>query len=329
MSGFDLVTGGAGFIGVHLVRVLRDSGRRVRVLDIADRPDGLPADEYVRGSVLDADACRRAAGGVERVFHVAGDASLWRRRPQGYRELNVGGTEAMLAAAVACGVRRFVHTSTDVVAFPRLYGAYARSKHEAERAVRSAVAQGLDAVIVRPAAPIGPGDTNLTPPTQMLRFFLTSPPPAYYNGEVAWIDARDLAAAIAATADGAETGSIVTAGGEPEPMARMVEAIGAVAARRMPRATIPYPLALAAALVAEATVGRITGRAPIASSAGVRIAKRGRPRERTISAAQFGVPCRPIAESVADAARWLVAEGHVPRECVRPGVAQQAAAGSA
>jgi len=77
-----LVTGGAGFLGGHLVRRLLDRGDEVKILDVLAGPVHSPADpyvppdgvEFIRGSVEDADAWRRALRGVDRVFHLAGYA---------------------------------------------------------------------------------------------------------------------------------------------------------------------------------------------------------------------------------------------------------------
>src|SRR5262249_10950948 len=81
MSGTCLVTGGAGFIGSHLVEALSKQGRRVRVLDdlwtgAAPTLEGLSGVELVRGDVGDPAAVARAAEGAELVFHIAALASV-------------------------------------------------------------------------------------------------------------------------------------------------------------------------------------------------------------------------------------------------------------
>src|SRR6185503_6913573 len=81
-----LVTGGAGFIGSHLVDALVERGARVRVLDdlssgsagnLAPHLDGDgEAVELLRGDLRDLDACRRACAGVRFVFHLAARGSV-------------------------------------------------------------------------------------------------------------------------------------------------------------------------------------------------------------------------------------------------------------
>ncbi|MEU8131873.1 UDP-glucose 4-epimerase GalE [Streptodolium elevatio] len=117
-----LVTGGAGYIGAHVVRSLQSAGFGVVVLDdlstgSADRvPGGVP---LVVGSVLDRALLDTvlATHGVDGVVHVAGkkrvDESV--ARPLFYYEENVEGLRTLLDAVVAAGVRRFVFSSSAAV----------------------------------------------------------------------------------------------------------------------------------------------------------------------------------------------------------------------
>lgn len=118
-----LVTGGAGFIGSHLVGGLLEDGWRVRVLD--DFSSGSPANlsavgdplEIVEGDVRDAEAVAKVAAGVEVIFHQAAIASVPRsiQEPIYTDEVNLGGTLRVLEAARACGVRRVVFASSSAV----------------------------------------------------------------------------------------------------------------------------------------------------------------------------------------------------------------------
>jgi nucleoside-diphosphate-sugar epimerase len=119
----DLVTGGAGFIGSHLVEELVRRGRSVRVLDnlstghrenlaaVADRI------EFVEGDILDPVAVRDAMRGVRRVFHQAALRSVPRSvdDPQSSNRVNVEGTLNILVAARDAGVDRVVYASSSSV----------------------------------------------------------------------------------------------------------------------------------------------------------------------------------------------------------------------
>ena len=115
-----LVTGGAGFIGSHIVTRLVEEGQRVRILDnlcagtlenLAHLRDGF---EFVRGDVSDANAVRQAMDGVEIVFHQAALASvpLSVKDPIAVHTACVTGTVTVLDAARQVGVRRVIYAGS-------------------------------------------------------------------------------------------------------------------------------------------------------------------------------------------------------------------------
>nr|MDP9177209.1 SDR family NAD(P)-dependent oxidoreductase [Gemmatimonadota bacterium] len=172
-----LVTGGSGFIGTHLCRRLVNAGCRVRTLvrhpENAAHLAKLGVD-VVAGDVAAADATRRATQDIDVVYHLA---ALYRQEAlpaRAYHDVNVTGTENMLSASLAYGVRRFVHVSTvGVVGVPRTLPAsedapyqvmsnpYQASKVEGERtAVRYMRDGKLAVTVARPSGAYGPGDTR-------------------------------------------------------------------------------------------------------------------------------------------------------------------------
>src|SRR5688572_1614494 len=106
-----LVTGGAGFIGSHLVDALLERGHRVRVLDAlvsqvhaGDRPQHLhPKAEFIRGDVCDADSVERALDGVDAVYHEAAEVGVGQSMYEirRYVQANDLGTSVLLEALVA------------------------------------------------------------------------------------------------------------------------------------------------------------------------------------------------------------------------------------
>lgn len=115
-----LVTGGAGFIGSHIVRGLLNAGHSVRVLDnlctghrtnleeVSDRI------EFIEGDVTDPIACKEALSGVERVFHQAALASvpLSLERPLDTHSACATGTLNILNESVKANVRKFVYAAS-------------------------------------------------------------------------------------------------------------------------------------------------------------------------------------------------------------------------
>jgi len=123
-----LVTGGSGYIGSHLVGVLREAGHTVRVLDL--KPPGgehraAPGYDFVQGSVADPRVVAQAVRDVEVVYHLAWAFLAWRFYPEvrpeeERREVreNLSGTLNLLEAALAVGARHFLFASSVVVYGP-------------------------------------------------------------------------------------------------------------------------------------------------------------------------------------------------------------------
>ena len=173
-----LVTGGAGFIGSHLVARLLAEGRAVRVLDNGatgsfERLNGLAGRlEVVSGDIRDTDEVAKAMTGVAGVFHQAAEVSVPRSvaDPIGTYAVNVTGTLNVLDAARAAGVRRVVVASTSAIygddpempkretMAPRPISPYAASKLAAEGLCAVyARCYGLETVALRYFNVYGPG----------------------------------------------------------------------------------------------------------------------------------------------------------------------------
>jgi nucleoside-diphosphate-sugar epimerase len=163
------ISGGAGFLGLHLARRLLADGDEVRTLDLAPLDDaGLERDvEELRGDVRNPADAARLAEGADVLVHAAAALPIQNSR-EGIRSVNVEGTAVTLAAALEAGVRRAVLiSSTAVYGVPKHHplredaplvgvGDYGESKIEAERVARRAGRRGLEVVIVRPKTFIGP-----------------------------------------------------------------------------------------------------------------------------------------------------------------------------
>ncbi len=120
--GHALVTGGSGFVGANLVTTLLDRGYRVRSFDRAPSPlPQHPNLEVLEGDITDPAVCAAAVDGVDTVFHTAaiielmGGASVSDEYRQRSFAVNVGGTQNLVHAGQAAGVKRFVYTSSNSV----------------------------------------------------------------------------------------------------------------------------------------------------------------------------------------------------------------------
>ncbi|HKX92825.1 MAG TPA: NAD(P)-dependent oxidoreductase [Sphingomicrobium sp.] len=177
------VTGGTGFVGSHVIDAALAAGHDVHALTRREQP---PRDrvQWIAGSLDDRSALERLVRDADAVIHVAGVINA--PDAAGFERGNVTGTLAMLAAATAGGVRRFVHVSSLAAREPRL-SQYGASKAHSEELVESS---GLDWAIVRPPAVYGPGDRETLELFKMARRGLVLLPP---KGRVSLIHVGDLA----------------------------------------------------------------------------------------------------------------------------------------
>jgi dihydroflavonol-4-reductase len=208
-----LVTGGTGFVGLHVTKELARRGDALRLL-VRDHSNTEPLEgiewERAVGDVTDRDSVRKAMRGVERVFHVAGTTSMRTRARDRVFEVNVEGTRNVMEEALSAGVVRAVLTSSSSAvgaAEPggtvdenqpftvgRLGVAYINSKHEAELVSMRAAAKGLPVVIVNPSFVLGPDDPNPSGTSNALvRRLLLRRIPGYLDGAINIVDVRDVA----------------------------------------------------------------------------------------------------------------------------------------
>jgi nucleoside-diphosphate-sugar epimerase len=209
----SLVTGGSGFFGEVLAGQALARGDRVRVFDLNPPGADAPEIEYVCGDVRDRDAIRKAAHGVDVVFHNVAQVPLARDRSL-FQSVNVVGTANVLLAARDVGAQKVVHTSSSAVfGIPsvnpvteysdcRPLEAYGRAKLEAELVCRDAVAAGLDVTIIRPRTILGHGRLGIM---AVLFEFVADGAPVFVLGRgdnrYQFVHASDLAGACLLAAD--------------------------------------------------------------------------------------------------------------------------------
>ena len=177
------ITGGTGFVGGKLIELAVEAGHEVRALTRRPQPD-MPRVAWVPGALDTPLALTSLVRGADAVIHVAGVVNAPDRA--GFAAGNIAGTQAVVDAAAATGVRRFIHVSSLTAREPQLSD-YGWSKAGAERVVE---ASNLDWTIVRPTAIYGPGDMEMRDMFRVAKFGLALLPPP---GRMSVIEVSDLA----------------------------------------------------------------------------------------------------------------------------------------
>ena len=163
------ISGGAGFLGLHLARRVLADGGIVRTLDVAPLDDGEleRGVEEVRGDIRSEQDVRTLVDGADVLVHAAAALPIQSSRAA-IRSVNVEGTANVLAGALSVGVRRVILiSSTAVYGVPERHpiveddplvgvGWYGESKIEAEQLAGEFGRRGLDVVIIRPKTSLGP-----------------------------------------------------------------------------------------------------------------------------------------------------------------------------
>src|SRR5262245_54987624 len=163
-----LVTGGSGFVGSNVARMLRERGENVRVLDLWRNDEHRPDIDFIRADINDHKAVTKAMCGVDYVHHNVALVPLAKAGAR-FWTVNVEGTRTALKAAVDAKVKMFAHMSSSAVfgspsvmpitndtplAPIEIYG---RAKLAGEELARQAGKDGLPVCIIRPRTIVGTG----------------------------------------------------------------------------------------------------------------------------------------------------------------------------
>jgi len=313
------LTGGTGFIGGEVARLLRERGDDVRALvrtpAKAQKLEALGC-ELVSGDLSDEGALREALKGCDAVIHAAAvyEIGIPASRRQELVDANVRGTERVLGAALAAGVSKAVYVSTVAVFgdtrgevadedYERPEGqaftsVYEQTKVEAHGRAQQIGAQGLPLVVVQPGVVYGPGDTSEVGGLfeRLLKGRLPLVP--FPETGVTPVHRDDVAAGVLLALDKGVSGESYVLAGEPTTMGALLAELARVAGRRAPRAALPAVL-IKSMVPFGSFVGPLLGFPPnlrelLSSSAGVTFWARSDKAQR-----ELGWSYRPLPEGLA------------------------------
>lgn len=331
MEDRTIVTGGAGFIGSHLVDLLVESGHRVRVIE---RPgaavDHLPREvEVVHVDIRDRAALGPAMQGARHVYHLAANPNLWAPDPADFDRVNHRGTVHVLDAALAAGAERILHTSTESILTKArgsapidenveitpedTVGPYCLSKLMAERHAFQLAGEGRPIVVANPTMPVGPGDRGLSPPTRLILDFCLGKLPVAMDCTLNLIDVRDAALGIARTMERGQPGRRYLLGGSNLTLMGLLQRLSLLTGVPAPRWQVPYAVGLAVAVLSEFWADHVSGRPPKATVTGLRLARRLMHFDPSRSLDELGIRPRALDDSLRDAVAWLRSSGRLAR----------------
>jgi len=254
-----LVTGGNGFIGSVVVRLLR--ARRLDVRCLVRRTSRLDriahlGCELVVGDLLDFPSLETAMRDCDIVIHLAGIAKWDLIGSPFMFDVVAGGTLNVLKAAAAAGIERMVYVSSTVAvagtrepavrnetnrsSLPRRPYAYARAKLQAEEFCKE-YSDRISVTIVNPSEVYGPNDTNLITAGTLIEFATSNPVTVCEGGtSVAYVD--DVAAGIIAALERGRNGERYILAGENMTIRRLAELTNELLLLRKKFITFPTPL---------------------------------------------------------------------------------------
>jgi nucleoside-diphosphate-sugar epimerase len=321
------VTGATGFIGTRLVAELARRGDRVRALA---RPGsdtrGLEQDgvELVRGELGDPESLRRGMEGCLEVYHLAACAKNWARHKETYRQENLEGTRAVLAAAQASMVHRVVYTSTIVTLGPTPPGTvgdetlpritphyfthYEESKALAEEAAVESAARGLPVVITNPTRVYGPGRlTEGNAVTRMMDDYARGRLPVRLNGgrNVGnYVLVDDLVRGHLLAMENGRPGERYILGGENVSLARFFELLDQATGRSHRQVNLPPWAAMAFARWEECKA-RWLGLYPRVTPGWVETFLHDWAYSSAKAERELGYRITPLREGIARTCEWL------------------------
>lgn len=324
-----LVTGGTGFVGSHLVRVLLKRGHDVRCLvrptSRFDNLKGLSI-EPACGDLRDLETLKQAAKGCDVVYHCAADYRLWSKDPAEIYASNVDGTRNVMQAAFDRGARRVVYTSTvgclglnhdgtpanedTPVTIDDMTGHYKRSKFLAEEEVRGWAKRGLPVVIVNPSTPVGELDLKPTPTGKIVVDFLRGKMFGYVDTGMNLIDVRDCAEGHVLAAEKGRVGERYILGARNLTLKELFDALAVVTGIASPRTQVPHWVAESYARIENFWSLRVAGREPDVPLESVKLARHKMWFDSAKAVRELGLSQGPVEPALERAVVWFREHGY-------------------
>jgi len=290
------------------------------------------ATETVRGDVLDPASLDRVFEGADTVYHLAANISLSDTRKM--KMVNAVGTKNVVEACLRNRVRRLVHfSSIHAVAHSPSRGMidescslvapldcsnYSRSKAAGEEEVHKGLQSGLDAVIIRPTAMLGPHDYQPSFFGEMLLSLARGKLRGLVTGGFDWVDVRDVVEGAIRAGDTAPAGAAYLLSGHWATLRDVATMVDKITNNGVPRFMCPLWLAGLVAPFAT-SLGRMTKRRPLFTNFSINTIRTSEHVSHDKATRELGYQPRPLQNSIEDTLMWFKEDGRL--ETISPRVA--------
>ena len=327
------VTGATGFLGAHTTLELLQAGHEVRLLvrneqaarDYFSR-HGYQALDLLVADMLDRERIAAGLDGCDAVIHAAARVSLDQKHGDEVYRTNIGGMESVIGAAIDAGIGNIVYVSSITALFLpgaalidessplcEFRSAYARSKTDCERWVRARQASGAPIRVSCPSGVIGPHDPGLSESNKALASFLRSSMLRTSSGSM-WVDVRDVARMhrwLLETPRAADSESQrYLVGGHFSSWADFHALLQELTGRQIRAPNVPGVVLRAAGHLLDAVRHVRPVAIPITAES-MAIMTQCSPASSDKILRASGLEFRPLAETLRDTLRWMVAAGHL------------------
>lgn len=325
------VTGGTGFVGGHLVRLLCQRGDAVHALCRSTSDRRLTEDldiQWVEGDLLEPASYEKSLQACQTVFHCAADYRLFSRDPSSMYRINVEGTRHLLESCREQDVSRVVYTSSvaalavpprgrvssegDRTDLGRVVGHYKRSKFLAQEVALEMASEGLDVVLVNPSTPVGPGDLKPTATGKIILDFLLGKMPAFLDTGLNLVPVEDVAQGHLDAESLGESGELYILGHLNLTLEEILQMLSVITGLPAPRFRIPYGVAWTAGVLDTLIEGYLLGQEPQVPIEGVRMARKKMFFDAGRARRELNFRPGSVRSALERAVAWFVQEGYAP-----------------